>query len=276
MRFKLDEPEAFKRENMAKSRTPWWLILKFYWYRLTVVSLIWFTYDFCGYAFSIYSSSITDTVLGDTAPMWQNFGWATLINAFYLPGAIVGSIVSDKVGPRLCLIIFIILQAITGFVMAGCYGLLDKPSAIAGFCVVYGLFLSFGEAGPGDNIGLIAAKTSATPVRGQYYGVAAAIGKIGAFSGTYAFKDIMNDGSTPTQQGQLPFFVASTFCCVAALLAIFCLPHIGQDTIDEEDRRFRAYLREKGWEGQLGDDAFKGTAAASDEETSPTAEVKAE
>ena len=53
-----------------------------------------------------------------------------------------------------------------------------------------GLFLTFGEFGPGDNIGLMAAKSSATCIRGQFYGIAAAIGKIGAFSGAYAFEDV--------------------------------------------------------------------------------------
>lgn len=39
--------------------------------------------------------------------------------------------------------------------------------------------------GPGNCIGLLAAKTSATAVRGQYYGIAAATGKVGAFVGTW-------------------------------------------------------------------------------------------
>jgi hypothetical protein len=53
-----------------------------------------------------------------------------------------------------------------------------------------GLFLSFGEFGPGDNIGLIAAKVPATAIRGEFYGMAAAMGKIGAFAGAYAFNDV--------------------------------------------------------------------------------------
>jgi hypothetical protein len=53
-----------------------------------------------------------------------------------------------------------------------------------------GLFLSFGEFGPGDNIGLMSAKLSATAIRGQFYGIAAAVGKIGAFTGAYAFEDV--------------------------------------------------------------------------------------
>lgn len=39
--------------------------------------------------------------------------------------------------------------------------------------------------GPGNCLGLIAAKTGPTAVRGQFYGTAAAVGKIGAFAGTW-------------------------------------------------------------------------------------------
>jgi hypothetical protein len=51
--------------------------------------------------------------------------------------------------------------------------------------VVYGIFLSFGEFGPGICTFILASKTSSTAVRGQYFGVAAAIGKVGAFVGTW-------------------------------------------------------------------------------------------
>lgn len=42
LRLKLQEPESYKRESMAKTRTPWKLVLKFYWFRLFIVSLIWY------------------------------------------------------------------------------------------------------------------------------------------------------------------------------------------------------------------------------------------
>lgn len=58
-------------------------------------------------------------------------------------------------------------------------------SHIGAFAVVYGIFLSFGELGPGNCLGMLAAKTGPTAVRGQFYGIAAAIGKIGAFVGTW-------------------------------------------------------------------------------------------
>jgi hypothetical protein len=41
-RIKLREPEQFRRNKMNKF--PILLIVKFYWWRLTVISIIWFVY----------------------------------------------------------------------------------------------------------------------------------------------------------------------------------------------------------------------------------------
>jgi hypothetical protein len=137
--------------------------------------------------------------------------------------------------------------------MAGLYPRLSQVANVAGFAVVYGVFLSLGEVGSGDNIGLIASKTCATGVRGQYYAIAAASGKIGAFIGTYIFPYIERAGGNGNASAQYPFYVSSAFCLFTAFLAIFCLPHIGQDTITTEDARFRAYLESQGWDtNQLG------------------------
>jgi hypothetical protein len=82
--------------------------------------------------------------------------------------------------------------------------------------------------GPGDNIGLCAAKTSATAIRGQYYSYAAAFGKIGAFVGTYVFPIIQKNAPNPVRSGQDPFFVSSALCLLAAFMALFMMPQINQ------------------------------------------------
>lgn len=82
--------------------------------------------------------------------------------------------------------------------------------------------------GPGDNIGLCAAKSSATAIRGQYYSYAAAIGKVGAFVGTYVIPVVQKNAPNPTRAGQDPFFVSSSLCILAAFMAIFMMPEIGQ------------------------------------------------
>jgi len=269
MRLKLQEPEAFKRNTMAKCKTPWVLIIKKYWFRLLVVSTIWFIYDYSSYAFGTYSAPNIEYVLGADAALWKTFGWNTVINLFYIPGAFIGSYVSDWIGPRKALAYGVAAQAIVGFIMAGCYEGLAKPQNIGGFCVVYGIFLSLGELGPGDNIGLIASKTSATAVRGRYYAVAAAFGKIGAFIGNYLYPILENDaGSNVIKGQQYPFWVASSLCILSAFLAFFCLPEIGQDTIDHEDAAFKGYLIENGWDVSRMGLAGSAASMAVDEETS--------
>ena len=283
LRAKLNEPEEFNRESMRNTRTPWLLVLKyvtsipplssigfrsnilhrrFYWFRLFIVSLIWFIYDFSAYSFSIYSSAWISVILGEEAPIWKSFGWNTIVYAFYLPGAISGAFISDWIGPKNALTIFVFMQGCVGFIMAGCYALLKTKDHVAGFIVVYGIFLSLGEAGPGDNIGLIASKTSATAIRGQYYAIAAASGKIGAFVGTYVFPVIQKNapgGEESTRGGQDPFFVSSSLCILSAIIAFSFLPKIGQDTITAEDRKFRAYLERNGWDTrQLGVQGYQG------------------
>jgi MFS family permease len=177
------------------------------------------------------------------------FGWNTVINLFYVPGAMLGAPFSDWLGPRLALVIGVTVQSVVGFIMAGLYGTLSQPQNVAAFCVVYGIFLSLGEVGPGDNIGLIASKTCATGVRGQYYGIAAAVGKIGAFVGVYVFPYIIAAGGDDlVKQNQYPFWVSSSLCIFTAIVAWFFLPHIGQDTITLEDARFRTYLESQGWD----------------------------
>ncbi|KAK6429943.1 glycerophosphoinositol permease [Oleoguttula sp. CCFEE 5521] len=74
LRIKLQEPEPFKRNSMSRVRTPWLLVIKFYWFRLAVVSAIWFMYDFSSYSFGIFSSALLTNLLGDNSELWVTFG----------------------------------------------------------------------------------------------------------------------------------------------------------------------------------------------------------
>jgi len=135
-RSQLKEPEEYNRQKMQKY--PYGLIIRFYWKRLLVISTIWFIYDFLAYSFGIYSSSWLYFIIGDTYPLWISFGWATVINAFYVPGAFIGAFLSDWIGPKYCLILGVLLQGIVGFIMTGIYSYLNTAQHVAGFVVVYG------------------------------------------------------------------------------------------------------------------------------------------
>jgi hypothetical protein len=167
LRVLLEEPESFKRNTMAHAKTPWGLVIKFYWFRLLVVSMIWFFYDWTSYSFGIYFSDITSNLEGDDTRLWVDFGWSTLLTLFYVPGALIGSYLADMpmFGPRKGLAYFATAQGIVGFILAGCYRYLLRKENVGGFIVLYGIFLMLGEIGPGDNVGLLASKTSATAIR---------------------------------------------------------------------------------------------------------------
>ncbi|EWC43960.1 hypothetical protein DRE_01312 [Drechslerella stenobrocha 248] len=261
LRTKLKEPEQFQKETMKDTKMPWVLVLKYYWYRLFIVSVIWFIYDFSAYSFGIYGSSILDIILGQEQSLYKPFGWNVVLNLFYIPGAIAGSFISDWIGPKRTMVIGLVAQGCVGLIMAGCYGKLATPEHVAAFVVVYGVFLTLGELGVGDNIGLFASKSSATAIRGQFYGIAAAIGKIGAFVGTYVFPIIIkNAGGSGTIRGnQAPFWVSSSLCLFSALLAWFQLPNIGQEAVTEEDLEFRNYLAANGFDtSQMGVKELRG------------------
>jgi sugar phosphate permease len=120
--------------------------------------------------------------------MVKALGYSTVIMLFYLPGSFLGAVFSDIIGPKACIVIGTSVQAMIGLLLGLYYRKLSEN--IGAFVVVYGLFLMFGEFGLGDNIGLFAAKSSATCVRGRFYGIAAATGKTGAFIGTYVFPQV--------------------------------------------------------------------------------------
>jgi len=89
LRIKLKEPASFTREKFNK-KTPYWLAFKFYGFRLLVVSTIWFIYDFLTYPFGIFSSAWVYAITPNPN-LWVSFGWSTLINLFYVPGALVST-----------------------------------------------------------------------------------------------------------------------------------------------------------------------------------------
>lgn len=60
-------------------------------------------------------------------------------------------------------------------------------------------------------------------------------------------------GADSIRGGQDPFFVGSALAIFSGIIAIFFLPNIGQDDINEQDREFRAYLEENGYDtSQMG------------------------
>ncbi|EIN09771.1 MFS general substrate transporter [Punctularia strigosozonata HHB-11173 SS5] len=250
-RLRMEEPTRYKESSITRGRIPYFLILKRYWKGLLGVCISWFLYDFIVYPFGLYSSTITDNITGGDSRLSVVFGWSVVINLFYIPGTVGGAFLVDYLGPKNTMIFGLIMQAIIGFIMSGAYQALTKH--IAAFAVVYGIFLSFGEVGPGNCLGMLAAKSGPTAVRGQYYGFAAAVGKIGAFVGTWVFPPMIKAfGGSGTARGNTgPFWVGSGLAIFSALVVFFLIKPLTHDGMVAEDIAFREYLEAHGYDTSL-------------------------
>ncbi|KAA1478521.1 MFS Git1p-related glycerophosphoinositol and glycerophosphocholine permease [Dentipellis sp. KUC8613] len=251
-RLSMEEPTRFKKDSMKNAKVPYVLIIKRYWRNLLAISFTWFLYDFITYPFGIYSSTIVNTITNNNAAISVVFGWNTVINLFYMPGTLGGALIVDYLGPKYTMITGLLLQAIIGFIMSGLYNKLVEH--IAAFAVVYGIFLSFGEVGPGNCLGLLAAKSGPTAVRGQFYGIAAAIGKVGAFVGTWAFPAIIDDFGTNGNSGITgPFWIGSGLAVLSASVTFLFIKPLTTDGMAREDAEFRQYLEDHGYDtSQMG------------------------
>lgn len=110
-----------------------------------------------------------------------------------------------------------------------------------------------GMKGPGNCLGMIAAKSGPTAVRGHYYGVAAAVGKVGAFVGTWAFPPMIDafGGADSTRGNTGPFWVASGLAVFSAIITFFFIRPLSHDGMAKEDEEFRAYLEAHGYDTSL-------------------------
>ncbi|CBQ72096.1 related to GIT1-Glycerophosphoinositol transporter also able to mediate low-affinity phosphate transport [Sporisorium reilianum SRZ2] len=257
-RMGMHEPEHF-RKNAIKKNVPYWLIFKRYWVRLLAVCLAWFCYDYVSYPSSIYSSIIIKQLnptagASDYTVLKRSLAYSTALNCFYLPGTIIGALIADKLGPRYTMILGLVCQSASAFAMGGAFG--SIRDSLGKTVVLYGLFLAFGELGPGNNLGLLASKACGpAAVRGTFYGIAAAIGKVGAFSGSYAYPQIQADLGSPDSNIYFagPFYIAGGLAIFSAAITFLFIPNIGQDSMKKEDEAFRQYLADNGYDvSQMG------------------------
>ncbi|KAF8150636.1 MFS Git1p-related glycerophosphoinositol and glycerophosphocholine permease [Crassisporium funariophilum] len=231
-RLSMEEPARYKKDSMKHAPIPYKLVFRRYGWSLAAISATWF--------FGLYSSIVIDNVTGGSTDLVVVLGWNVVINLFYMPGTLIGAFIVDWLGPKNTMITGLLLQAVIGFIMSGLY---ER-------CVVYGIFLSFGELGPGNCLGLLASKTSPTAIRGQYYGIAAAIGKVGAFIGTWMFPPIIDafGGSSSVKGNTGPFWIGSGLAVLSALITFFFIQPLTTDGMEVEDRAFRDYLEANGYD----------------------------
>ncbi|KAJ6054513.1 hypothetical protein N7444_003611 [Penicillium canescens] len=238
-RYRMVMSSAYRKSSMKKQRIPYWLVLKKYWRSLLGVCGSWFIYNYISYPFGLFSSTIVGRV-NPTSSLALTMAWGTVINCFYIPGAFIGGLLSDKIGRRRTMAL-----GHPRIYPGGALGPIQTKLPL--FIVLYGIFLTLGEVGPGATIVLTASESFPTAVRGHGVGLAAAWSKAGAAIGTQVFKPILASWGDDTTHGtQAVFLIGSGFAVLGACLAWFVLQD--SDTIlDHGDQEWKDYLVAHGY-----------------------------
>lgn len=145
-RLRMAVSTAYRKSALRKQKVPYLLMFKLYWRRILAAGFTWGLYNWISIPFGIFSSTIISRVNTDNS-LVKNLGWGVLINSFYLPGPFLGGWLADKIGRRQTMALGFTLQGILGFIIGGAIGPIQNVFPL--FVVLYGVFLTLGEVGPG-------------------------------------------------------------------------------------------------------------------------------
>lgn len=250
------------RRSAIKKNVPYKLVLRYYWRSLIGTCGAWFLYDFVTFPNGVFSGTILASVIPTSSKnlILQTAEWNLLLGTLALPGVFLGAFLCDKIGRKHTMILGFSGYLVFGLIIGCAYDKITKIVPL--FVVFYGLMQSSGNMGPGDMLGLVSSESYATSVRGTCYGLSAAVGKAGAAIGTQVFIPIQtNFGKKWT------FIIAAIVGVVGiAVTHFFVEPLTGED-LDARDSRFRAYLVEHGWDGEMGEAYFRTTVAENQSRT---------
>ena len=247
-RLKMLNSKLYRR-GAIKKRVPYGLVVRYYWRSLIGTCGAWFLYDFVTFPNGVFSGTIIASVVPN-ADLTRTGEYQLLLGIIALPGVFLGAYLCDRLGRKNTMMLGFSGYLIFGLVIGCAYDKITKIIPL--FVVFYGLMQSSGNLGPGDMLGLLSSESYATAVKGTCYGISAALGKTGAAVGTEAFTPIQN------HLGKRWTFIVAAICGVAGILiTYFFVTDVKGNDLAIEDEKFRAYLVEHGWEGEMGEEDLK-------------------
>jgi len=185
----------------------------------------WFLLDIAYYGTTI-SSPLVLKSLNSHADLITNMVYTLIIFVVAaLPGYIVAALTIDRLGRRW-------IQCFGFGMMAIAYGLIAFIPAISSitipFLLVYGLSYFFTEFGPNVTTFVYPAEVFPVMVRTTAHGIAAALGKVGAFIGAFAFPFLLTTYHLPGAMA-----AAAIVSLAGLVLTLFTLPEPNQRTLEE-------------------------------------------
>jgi MFS transporter, PHS family, inorganic phosphate transporter len=185
----------------------------------------WFLLDIAYYGTTI-SSPLVLKSLNPTSNLVTNMVYTLLIFVVAaLPGYIIAAFTIDKLGRKW-------IQCFGFLMMAVAYGLLALVPALTSitvtFLLVYGVSYFFTEFGPNVTTFVYPAEIFPVTVRTTAHGISAALGKVGAFIGAFAFPYLLATFHLPGAMA-----AAAIVSLIGLVLTFFTLPEPNQRSLEE-------------------------------------------
>jgi MFS family permease len=225
---KLNGATSQKSAKKAEKKGKSWLYLlltKRYLMWLIGTAGAWFLLDIAYYGTTI-SSPLVLKALNPSSNLVTNMVYTLLIflvAAF--PGYVLAAFTIDKLGRKW-------IQVVGFAMMAVAYGLLFVAPSLTAitlpFLLVYGMSYFFTEFGPNVTTFVYPAEIFPVMVRTTAHGIAAAVGKVGAFIGAFAFPYLLANFNLPGAMA-----VAAVISLAGLLLTVFTLPEPNQRSLEE-------------------------------------------
>jgi MFS transporter, PHS family, inorganic phosphate transporter len=199
----------------------------------------WFLLDIAYYGTTI-SSPLVLGALNPKADLITNMFYTLIIFVVAaLPGYILAAFTIDRVGRKR-------IQWVGFGMMALAYGLLAVFPTLStitlSFLLIYGLSYFFTEFGPNVTTFVYPAEIFPVMVRSTAHGIAASLGKVGAFIGAFAFPYLLSTFHLP---GAMAF--AAIVSIAGLILTVLTLPEPNQRSLEEisDEHTIRAARQER-------------------------------
>ncbi len=185
----------------------------------------WFALDFAYYGNTIASPEIIKLISPHASLIHETLIQLAIFVVAALPGYVVAILLIDKMGRKSI--------QMTGFLMmALMFGLIalipGVSTTVSVFVVLFGISYFFTEFGPNTTTFVYPSEIFPVDVRTSGNGIAAAMGKMGAFAGTYLFPQMLASWGIRGAEG-----VAGVFAVIGLFVTLALLPEPKGKSLEE-------------------------------------------